>query len=91
MIWVLITRACARPKNILSENLENVSSDMCAQGKFRSACTFMQSDQNLLLCFLDSQGHKNPPLLAAHVSRCFLTLQTLCFHVEIRNISAVFG
>ena len=27
---------------------ENVPSDMCAQRKFRSACVFAQSDQNLL-------------------------------------------
>ena len=36
---------------MLSEQMnrtsENVPSDMCAQRRFRSACTFAQSDENL--------------------------------------------
>ena len=31
------------------ESLENVPSDMCTQRRFRSACAFAQSDQNLHL------------------------------------------
>ena len=37
---------------------ENVSSDMCAQRRFRSDCAFTQSDQNLHWALLDSQGCK---------------------------------
>ena len=31
----------------LNKIQENISSDMCAQPRYRSACAFSQSDQNL--------------------------------------------
>ena len=40
-------RPVSHRKDILTETAENVLSDMCAQRRFRSACAFAQSDQNL--------------------------------------------
>ena len=37
---------------------KNVPSDICAQRRFRSACAFVQSLQNLTGCILDSKACK---------------------------------
>ena len=47
-VWVCRLVVNVASIHILTRSrLENVPSDMCTHGRFRSACPFVQSDQNL--------------------------------------------